>query len=101
MTTFLIIGALSAMLGYGLLFIAGIFRKLGLSFLADLYLRMLFYDRKAYCNDSVLWNNLWLRSILLGGLLLMGGLVASSLGRFAVSFKIRHLGYILLNQDFR
>ena len=48
-------------IGCGLSLILGFLPRLGLGYITNFAFRMIFYDQKAYLNEHVLWNKLWLR----------------------------------------
>ena len=60
----------------------GFLRKLGIDFIPDLALRMVFYTRKTHFNNHVLWNKLWLRFGVLALVMIFCGMMLSPLLKF-------------------
>ncbi len=66
-----------SVIGWLITVVLGLLRQVGLGFITDFALRMIFYDRKAYFNNYVLWNKLWLRfGVLALVLMFIGTIVA-------------------------
>ncbi|GAB3716573.1 hypothetical protein GCM10027592_57960 [Spirosoma flavus] len=57
----------------------GLLQKIGLGFIADFALRLVFYDRKAHFNNHVIWNKLWLRFGVLFFVMMFCGMIVSFL----------------------
>ncbi len=72
-----IIFAIAAFTVIGVLItiLLGFLRQIGLGFITDFALRLIFYDRKAHFNNDVIWNKLWLRFGVLSFVMTFGGLI--------------------------
>jgi hypothetical protein len=77
-TFFLVIG--TCILSGNLIAISmGFLRQLGINFIPDLALRMIFYTRQTHFNNHVIWNKIWLRFGVLAIVMIFCGLVISGL----------------------
>lgn len=68
--TCIVIGCLTAI-------VLGLLRRIGVNFIPDLALQMIFYDQKAYFDSEIIWNKLWLRFGILAFIMMSCGLVAT------------------------
>lgn len=79
MFTFLLVIGTCILAGNLIAIGMGFLRQLGIDFIPDLALRMIFYTRKTHFNNHVLWNKLWLRFGVMAIVLIFCGLVISGL----------------------
>lgn len=72
-----------SVIGFSLSFLTGLLRKIGLGFISDFLLKMIFYDRDTYMNNYVIWNKIWFRfGLLAGAIIMFSGTIAGIIAKF-------------------